>query len=286
MKAKSGSPQGIVLFIVYDYTDMKFPQDLLRFLYWIFFKPFSLYKWVNRSDPTLANTAALLARSGNRFVRSFRELALFYTLIMPWLLGFGIATVLSQLGMDVNWLRLVFCLSVAIALSLAFSINFCVAFLLPFSVAVAFWSSTSFPPTIGILFGLMLGLAYGLTSNSARWGLTAGLVYGVILDHLSGLVIGAVFLIGYFRIVFYLMEAPLSWGLGILAAKGDAVRLWQFHPVVWDELIWFPLPGLDRHLLAIERQDGPAFQSATLHIQESFRQHWAVQRIKKLQAVS
>ena len=269
---------------------MKFPQDLLRFLYWIFFKPFSLYKWVNRLDPTLTNTAALWTRSRNQSVQSLRKLALFHILIMPWLLGLGIGIVLSQLGMDVNWLRLIFYLSVAMALSLTFSINFCIAFLLPFSVAVTFWSSTSFPLAIGILFSLMLGLAYGLTSNSARWGLTAGLVYGVILalilDPLSGLAISAAFLAGYFRIVFYVVEAPISWSLGTLAAKGDAANLWQFHPVVWDELIWFPLPGLDRHLQAIKRQDEPTFHAAILHVQDSFRQSWAAKRVKELRAIS
>jgi hypothetical protein len=179
---------------------------------------------------------------------------------------------------------------VVIALSLTFNINFCIAFLLPFSVAVTFWSTTAFPLTIGILFSVMLGLAYGLTSNSARWGLTAGLVYGVvlalILDPLSGLAIGAAFLAGYFRIVFYVWEAPFSWGLGTLATKGGALKLWQFNPVQWDEQIWFPLPGLDRHMLAIKKQDGAGFQTALLQVQDSFRQGWAAEQVKELRAIS
>jgi hypothetical protein len=129
----------------------------------------------------------------------------------------------------------------------------------------------------------MLGLAYGLGGNSARWGLTAGLVYAVFLSLLlspwMGLSIGAAFLIGYFRIMFYILEAPLSWILGRLAAKGDALRLWQIHPVAWDELIWFPLPGLDQHLLAIQRQNEAAAEAAMYQVQESFRQGWAVERV-------
>jgi hypothetical protein len=206
---------------------------------------------------------------------------------MPWLLAFGTGMLLSQLGRDVNWLKLVFYLSVAIGLSLTFSIDFCIAFLLPFSIALAMWSSNSFSVTWGILFSLMLGLAYGLNLDSARWGLTAGLVYGVflslLLGPLRGVIIGGMFLIGYFRIIFYLMEAPLSWWLGSRAVRANALQLWKFHPVRWDELIWFPLPHLDRHLLALKRQDEPAFQDASLQVQESFRQGWAAERIMKLE---
>jgi hypothetical protein len=262
---------------------MKFPQHLLRFLYWIFFKPFSLHAWIRQIGPGMGNTAALLTSSHDRSDRSLNYLALFYILVMPWLMATGTGVVLAWLGMDVNWLRLVFTLSMAMALSLTFSIDFGIAFLLPFSIAVAIWSSTSFTGMLGIFFTFTLGTAYGLSGNSARWGLTAGLVYGVllsiILGPLSGLSIAAAFLLGYFRILFYLVEASLSWVLGNLARNGEAVRLWRFHPVVWDELIWFPLPGLDEHLLAIQRQDEPALQAAIHQVQESFRQSGATQRV-------
>lgn len=262
---------------------MKFPHDLLRFLYWIFFKPFSLHTWISQIDPVMGNTAALLTSSRNVSIRSFKYLALFYVLVMPFLLAIGTGLVLTSLGMDVNWLRLVFTLSVAMALSLTFSLDFCIAFLLPFSIVVAIWSSTSFTATLGILFSFMLGTAYGLSGNSARWGLTAGLVYGVMLSillgPLSGLSIGAAFLIGYFRVLIYLVEAPLSWILGSLAIKGDALELWRFHPLLWDELIWFPLPGLDAHLRAIREQSGPAAQAAVHQVRESFRQGWAAENL-------
>ncbi|HEX9332293.1 MAG TPA: hypothetical protein VF896_10415, partial [Anaerolineales bacterium] len=214
---------------------MKFPQDLLRFFYLIYFKPNLLHTLIEELDPRMESVPTLFTRSHDQSAQSFKNLALFTILIMPWLLGFGTGMLLSQLGMDVNWLRLAFYLFIAIALSLTFSLDFCIAFLLPFSIAVAIWNSTSFTLTLGILFSLMLGLAYGLSSDSARWGLTAGVVYGVIfgliLGPLGGLTIGAAFLMGYFRIVFYLIEAPLSWILGTLALRGDALRLWQFQPV-------------------------------------------------------
>jgi hypothetical protein len=263
--------------------DMKFPQALPRFLYWIYFKPYSFYIWINELDPAIGNVTHLLIRPSDRSVRAFKSLTLFYVLAMPWLLAAGTGLVLTGLGLEVNWLWMAFALVVAIPLSLSFSIQFCIAFLLPFSVTVAIWSGQPVSPALGIFFSLMLGLAYGLGGNSARWGLTAGLVYAVflslLLDPLSGLSIGAAFLIGYFRIIFYVVEAPLSWTLGRLALRGDALKLWQFHPVLWDELIWFPLPGLDQHLLALTRQDEAAARAAIHQVQESFRQAWAAERI-------
>jgi hypothetical protein len=262
--------------------NMKFPQDLIRFLYWIFFKPISLYTWTSQVDPTLANVAHLLTRASDRSTRGFKSLALFYILAMPWVLAVATGLVLSQLGADVNWLRVIFTLSIVIALSLTFSIQFCIALLLPSSVTVALWSSQIFSPAFGVFFSLMLGLAYGLGAGSARWGLIACLVYGVILSMvlgpLTGISIGAAFLIGYFRIIFYVVEAPLSWILATLAQTGDALKLWPFHPVLWDELIWFPLPGLDQHLLVIQRQNELAARAAIRQVRESFRQGWAVKR--------
>jgi hypothetical protein len=262
---------------------MTFPRDLFRFLYWIFFKPFSLRTWINQLDPTIGNTATLLTRRHERTALPLRNLALFYILFAP-LLGLSTGLILSQLDMSVNWLKLLLFLVVGIIMSTSFNIGFCIAFLLPFSVLIAIWSSTAFTPALGILFSLLLGLAYGLNANSARWGLIAGVAYGVVIgliaNPLGGLVIGAAFLAGYFRIIFYVIEVPLAWTLGTRALTGDALRLWRFQPVRWDELIWFPLPGLDQHLRALKQQNGPAAQDAIRQVRESFRQRWAAEQSK------
>lgn len=265
--------------------DMKFPRDLLRFPYWIYFKPLSLHARIERLDPALVNAPALLTRSLPRPARTFQSLALFHILVSPWLLGLGTGLVLSQGGMSVNWLMLAFYLFIMMVLSLTFRVVFCIASLLPFSIMVAIWSSMPFNLILGALFSLALGLAYGLAGGSARWGLVAALVYALILSlllgPLGGLLIGAAFLAGYFRIPFYLLEAPLSWTLGTLAARNGALKLWRLHPVVWDELIRLPLPRLDRHLQALLRQNGPAAREAIAHVKDSFCQGWAVERMRK-----
>ncbi len=260
---------------------MKFPQDLLCFLYWVFFKPASLRDMISAVDPSIGNAATLLTRRHSRQAVPLRNLALFYIVAAPWLLGVGTALILSGLGLHVNWLELVLYLLVAMVLGASFSLAFCIAFLLPFSVMIAIWSSISLTPALGALLSLLLGLAYGLNGNSDRWGLIAGLAYGVVIGFLvgplEGLAIGAAFLIGYFRIVFYLIEALLAWLLGALAPRGEARSLWRFQPICWDELIWLPLPGLDRHLRALKQQDAAAFQEALHTVQGSFRQKRAAQ---------
>lgn len=268
--------------------DMKFPEDLLRFVSLVFFKRLSLQAWIDRIHPPAGTLAGLVTHSHDRLVQPYKKLVLFHILVTPWLLGIGTILLLERLGMEVRGsglvlFLLVLFLVVAIALCSTFSVIFSIAFLLPFSIAIAFWSSTPFELAPGVIFSLMLGLAYGLTAKSPGWGLIAALVYGsvfsLVLDPLGGLAIGVAYLTGYFRIIFYLFEAPLSWVLGTLAPENDALRLWHFHPVRWDELIWFPLPRLDRHLRAMQKQDAAAFRSALLQVQNSFRQGRAVQQV-------
>ncbi len=261
---------------------MTFPHDLLRFLYWIFFKPFSLRTWIHQLDPSIGNAATLLTRPHERAAVQLRNLALFYIVVVPLLLALATGLILSRLGLDVNWLKLLFFLVVGIIMASSFSLAFCIAFVLPFSVLVAIWSTTAFTPALGILFSFLLGLAYGLNANSARWGLIAGIVYGVVVglvvNPLGGVIIGVTFLIGYFRLFFYLIEATLTWSLARRASSGDALRLWRFQPVRWDELIWFPLPGLANHLCALQEQDPAAAQGAIRVVRESFRQRWAAEK--------
>ena len=255
---------------------MQAANNPLTFLYWVFFKPISLRRYINESDPSLGSIASLLMRRHNPLALSFKNYSLLYATFIPCLLGFGLTWALSRLGLEVNWLKLALYLSVGIIMSSTFSIGFGVAFLLPFSLAAAVASSTALNLMTGIIFSMALGVAYGLIPNRATWGLTASLVYGlvsaVVFGVWNGTMIGLAFFLGYFRIPFYLLEAPLAWVLSHLANQGNALCLWRFNPVVWDELIWFPLPGLGRHLQALKLQNPAATREATLCVKSSLRQ--------------
>lgn len=241
-------------------------------------------RYLDEVDPSLRHAAALFIhkQQDDQEYRTLTWLASFYIWLVPWLLGIGLGLILGSHGTPVNWLNLVFYIAVGIPLSLSFSLSFCVAFLLPFSLAVAILSSTGFNLFIFILFSFALGLAYGLMVHPPTWALTGGLVYGVAFGFISGplggLMIGVTFLAGYFRIPLYLMEALLSLLLSYRVDEADAAGRWRFQPVTWDELIWFPLPGLDRHIRALGAQNDLVAQEACALIKESFRQAWAMER--------
>ncbi len=257
---------------------LRFPQDLLIFLYWVFFKPFSLAHLLERVNPALTITLGLFipARARSLEERTLARMVLFYCLPVPWLLGLLAGLALAALQQAVNWPQLILFLVVGGVLGIFFSPAFSIAFLLPFSLAAALVSSTGITPIIGICFSFCLGLAYSLVRKPAAWGLLAGVFYGAALgflvDPLTGLFIGAAFLAGYFRLPFYLVEAPLTWLLARRAEKGAAAHFWRWQPVTWDERIWFRLPGLERHLLALQHQDTPAAGKALQLVQASFKQ--------------
>jgi hypothetical protein len=186
---------------------LRFPQDLPRFLYSIFFKPITLRRTLEQVDPSLATTAAFFMP--RRVIiperRALTLLVLFYVLLAPCLLGFGSGAVLAAFGLPVNWLEFSLYLAVGIALSLSFNPVFCIAFLVPFSLAAAVFSSFGLNVTAGIFLSFSLGLAYGLNLKPAKWGFIAAVVYGVVFGFLSGpwigLAVGAAILAGYFRLL-------------------------------------------------------------------------------------
>ena len=261
-----------------------FPRDPAGFLYWVFFRPLTLRRTLEGLDPPIGNALSLYARGWQEQAahRSLTLLASFHLWVVPLLLGFGTGMLLASLGREMNWLSLAFYLALGIILSLTFSLAFSVAFLLPFSLAAALFSSGSFSMSAGILFSFALGLAYGLMPKGWAWGLVGGITYGAVFALLStpldGLMIGAAFLAGFFRVLIYIVEAPLAWCLSRLSAGGNAVGLWRFQPLLWDELIWFPLPRLDRHLQELTRQDQALGMQAMNLAKDSFRQSWVTKK--------
>jgi len=243
-------------------------------------------QYLHDLDPALGRASALfsLKRMAKREYRSLTWLASFYIWLVPGLLGIGLGSILDLQGIPVNWLNLILYLVVGIFMSLSFSLPFCVAFVLPYSLAVVVLSTTGFNLFTSVLFSFALGLAYGLTLNPAKWALAGGFVYGLVFGFLSGpvggLMIGTTFLAGFFRIPLYLIEAPLSLVLSNRVGEADAAKHWHWQPVTWDELIWFPLPGLDRHLQALDDQNDPVTKDAFALTKDSFRQAWAVKRAR------
>ncbi len=203
-------------------TILKFPQDLLRFLYWVFFKPITLENYLRGIDPSVEINTSLITlwRLGTTKprLRTLVWLSLFHILITPWLLSFPVAGFFALLGYDVNW----------------------------------------------------VGVAGGVAG---------GVVGGVAVGVAGGVAGGVSFLICYFRLFTYVLELPISLLVTSLAVRGkgkkNAIKLFKYSPLNWDELIWLPLLGLDQHLVAIGKNKRADAQRAIADVTQSFRQQWA-----------
>ena len=109
---------------------LKFPDDLLRFLYWVFFKPLTLFRYINSIDPALSNREdtglfALLKRRKEHpeFIQIIR-LAFFHIFLTPWPLGFLTAFGFQIAGFEVDWLQVAVGVAVGVAFGVAFIIGY------------------------------------------------------------------------------------------------------------------------------------------------------------------
>ena len=188
---------------------LRFPQDIFRFLYWVFFKPITLHRYLHEMIPELRRYADPSLFALWRRLRVHPEvlpviyLALFDTFVFPFL-AFPIAWGLQLAGVWVDW------------------------------------SSVA----LGVALGVASGVAYGVA-----------------------------FLLGYFRLFLYVIQAPFSF----LQNRFGATSL-RRSPVVWDEMIWLPLPGLDGLLFKTAQRNRQEGMDAIAFVAGSFKQGWAAKK--------
>jgi hypothetical protein len=124
----------------------------------------------------------------------------------------------------------------------------------------------------GLALGLALGVVLGLAVDAGRSGaldLGEGLVFGLG----GGMAVGLVFGLGggmavglasctawwltYFRLATFPFDAALS-TLAYFVAKlrpHAATRTWRWCPLVWNEVIWLPLPFISKLLALLVQQN-------------------------------
>jgi hypothetical protein len=273
---------------------LRFPQDLLKFLYWVFFKPITLNKYIHQVDPTLGNNPSLFIlwrrSKGHPKFRTLISLSFFHILLTPWLLGFLVASLFALAGFEVDWFGVVGGVTAGVVGGMvggmAFGVTFGVAFSVAFGLAgglaggVAFGVASEMVWNVagGVAGGVAFGVAFGVV-RGAVWGVVWGVVWSVA-SGVAGVVIGdgvafgmalsVSCIAGYFRVFLYIFEAPWLWLLS--RRSGGDIR---FSPVTWDEIIWLPLPGLDQQLVNLGRNNRQKGVEAIAEVASSFRQGWA-----------
>jgi len=322
---------------------LTFPKDILRLLYWIYFKPFTLRRYVRHLDPRLDEKLELWqVQERTSSVPELRNLAWLWWALLAiapmsvtivvglaievissfhWERGLCAAIVYTVGLLFGNWLRwrvtderivlivssvsgLVFGLIFGVAIGLRFDRTVGFVFGMAFGIAgglainpagglaVVLASVLAVGLAFGLPFGLAIALAFGLAVTLA-FGRASGLIFGLIVTlafilafgstfglsngFIGGLVVGASFLTGYFRLPIYIVELPYGFFISRLAEIMPKRARYLLHksPVYLDEIVSLPLLGLDKHLVAVSRQDHQAGAEEIARVAQSFQQGWA-----------
>ena len=278
---------------------LRFPQDILRFLYWVFFKPLTFDRYLHEIDASLPSYSTISLwdlwkrRKTHPRVLPIIQLAFFHLFVTP-LLAFPIAYLFQLLGFEVSWfvvaLGVAFGVVVGVVVGVAGGVAYGVALGVAVGVAlgVAFGLgvefSVAYGVAVGVAFGVAGGVAFGVT-GSVAYGVALGVAFGVAFGVVEGVTEGVAegvaygvaygvgIMLGYYRMFLYLFQAPFAW-LQHRFWGGGLHR----SPVFWDELIWLPLPGLDGLLVKIGKRDRQEGMQAIAYVAASFRQAWAAKR--------
>ncbi len=293
---------------------LRFPQDILRLAYWVFFKPITLQNYISKIDPALSRNSdpSLLSlwkrRKEHPEFLSLIWLSLLNIVFMP-MLAFPLCWIFQLAGYDINWFKVAVVVAVGVAGGVAVGVAGGVAIgvaegvaaVVAFGVAIGVAFGVAVVGVVlgvavagvaagvaigvavggvaaGLTFGMAAGVAFGVAGGVAV-GVAVGVVLGVVLGRMFGMaegvaVVGVAFIMNYIRLPLYLFYS--IWSLA-QSRKNKHLSL-TGSPVFYDELIWFPLPGLDSVLYKIGRQDRQQGMQAIAFVAGSFKQGWAARR--------
>ncbi len=293
-------------------TTLKFPQDLLRFLYWVFFKPLALFENVRNIgieiNVPLISLRKSTAKVGRTEILPLLELTFFHAMITPAITVLVLLSILiinnftiSELGAILGvalgvFLGLLTCLLVSPRAGLVSSMASSVS--LGIALGVSLGSGLRFSDTLTLAW-IALCPAWSITSSvllvpNQRFGayVSLGLIFFSVISISTGLMVtmssdvGLGMFIGigwgllcaliYFHVIPYVFEFPLQAILSFIArvTPDRAISLFRFSPINWDQTIGLPLWSLDTHLGVIGRHDRGKAQHLVVDVSQTLQQ-WA-----------
>jgi hypothetical protein len=265
----------------YTHHPLQHPGFLLgnlQLLFWLIFRPSA---WNNRvQHPTLVRN--------NRF--KFFVLILMLISLFTW----------AVLQKD-PWLQVLVC----IVTSVAIGVPFTVAFELAVGMAASMIYGIAYGESIGRFYGVIVTLVVGLI-----YGIAYGVTYGVVIDISVGLTYGIVMSLAVGVAAHVSQNVAIGVSVGIAGSIGLLVNWWrpiitaallipwnallyqldlqqsEYKPSLfsknlafWDEWQYFPIRGLDRHLLLI-LDKYPIEGEAAFEYLSNSHQRWAVQSVQ------
>ncbi|MCP4696078.1 MAG: ATP-binding protein [Gammaproteobacteria bacterium] len=222
------------------------PRHYLLLAYWLYFRPTALKCYLYQAGPELYR-----AGPGRGIFRTLRVPA--YRNLY-WMMP-GVSLLLSVL----------------VGLPLALAASWIQG--TPMS-----WLGRAVGVAVSVVFGVAVGVAVGVT---------VGVVLGVVLGVAGGVAFSAMFgvalIAGVLRIYFWLPE--LLWMLGLYFAGPPPARALRLLPPRFDELIYLPLPFMERIIVSAYRQDPVAARDTVRYLADSTNQQKTAARIQTSMAL-
>jgi uncharacterized protein len=228
-------------------------QECLRLLYWVYFKPYTLTKWLQDIHPELdRNTNPFSLRSEferNTQLKSYADLFLFLTIIPRILATFVFVTIYYIFEFQsFKWLII--------------------------GIFLARWIIPLFIQRLSILDAIFLiwGTLFiwkfifiisptpTQTQEIIESIQKAAIFVSIAITGLVGISSSA-YIILMLRICLWIPELIWMMGLRVLVSQGNSVLLMRRLPLYFDQLIFLPLPFMAKIIIEAHRQNPIAARS-------------------------
>ena len=242
---------------------LRFPHDWLRILYWAYFRPFTLERYIKQLDPALGLTSSLFTlwrkRHAHPPLRHLVYLVLSHALITPWLalplayalrpldvtmsledviLGILIeGVVLGIMGGVVGW-SILWSLMWGVVWGIVWGVMWWVALLLKTILVGVVGMPFALVGVVGVplaVLGSMVETVLQGVKRGIRWSVMAGVAMGVIIGGSVAMLVGAMVIEEFGVIVGLLAGVPVGIAVALASVSGT-LRLYGYPP-------WFLLAG-------------------------------------------
>ena len=236
--------------------------ECAHLLYWIYFQPYTLKKWLQQIDPDLQPNdnpyLELKKNPHNRGLQRYAGQVFWLTIITPQLAVFIVGVIYFVTTKEsFDWLD-----------SETFLLGWAIGqIILRFGSVI--WGSKFQFWALGVLIlfiivsqflgGVASGVASGVTSGVA-FGITLGVTSGVAF----GVTFGVTFIFGVLRVYFWLPELLWMGWLFLSTSKGRFARNLKYLPPYYDQIIHLPLPFISTMIVKAYREN-PAVARKTIN---------------------
>ncbi|OYQ62982.1 hypothetical protein B9G53_19345 [Pseudanabaena sp. SR411] len=134
------------------------PLDYLLLLYWVFYFPQAIRWYVETFCEPLFGSNRLTWKLWWELTKNRRNnfqltlMGIILEISIPTLIHFS----LQSFGFDINWVRLVLCLSIGVSITVNWNLG------IPFAIAVGMMFSLTFAIAFDIMNGLLIIMAFGM----------------------------------------------------------------------------------------------------------------------------